>query len=90
MSDVIWTGLTNNNNNLLSTSQNSPTCVTDVKDVRDAALFSLYACVLHNFCIEEKLLIGETEKNFRIEPQEEINNFLCIGSSRSDAVENRD
>ena len=51
----------------------------------DVCLFIIAACTTHNFCIAEKESV-----DFNIELEEEINEFMCMGSSISDAERRRD
>ena len=47
-------------------------------------------CTLHNFCInEDKRLRDDVGVDFQIEMEEEVNNFICYGSTTSDAERKR-
>jgi len=45
-------------------------------------------CVVHNFCIDQNLALGYDDCEIEYE-EEEINNFICIGSSSKDAENKR-
>ena len=56
----------------------------EVNDVKDASDFIVTTCVLHNYCITENIIEGNAEL-FEECDTVEINNFICIGSSSTDA-----
>ena len=62
-----------------------------VKEVDDICLFVMAACTLQNFIIDVEK--GKYDEEFGVEDFEqddEVNDYVCIGSSSSDAILKRD
>ena len=57
----------------------------EINDVKDASEFIITTCVLHNYCIMENVIEGFEEDFQDCLIDEEINNFVCVGSSSADA-----
>ena len=56
----------------------------EVNNVKDASDFVVTTCVLHNYCIMENSLQGH-EDFLEYDLDEDVNNFICVGSSSADA-----
>ena len=63
--------------------------LVEVKNLEHLCEYLIAVCIVHNFCIDEELRLGDSEPDFFIEPEEEVNNFVCYGSSSKDAERKR-
>lgn len=62
----------------------------EIRQLEPLCRFVLAVCCLHNFCIYEDKSNNDKDLDFIVEPDEEINNFICYGSSSKDAERKRD
>ena len=53
--------------------------------ISDICLFVIAVCTVYNFCIAEK-----ESDDFEVIPEEEVNDFFCMGSSTADGERKRD
>ena len=61
----------------------------ELRDNDDIVKLIMSCCCMHNFCILEDQKFDDFEIDFDIPHEEEINNFVCYGSSSKDAERKR-
>ena len=65
--------------------------LVEVKNMKELCQFIITACALHNFSVNEDNHLGNDpdDIDFIIEQDEEVNNYVCYGSSSIDGERNR-